>query len=230
MENIEEKPNLKIRRLIEESRESRPNFEVSINEEVKVSKPISVIKNSKVEESKDSLRSLNVAGLVFEYHSKEQSQEIELKGTPKRRKGRPKKNKEEKTRNVSIQITPLYLKEIMDLKEFDGLGITRRFKRIYSAYNRMKEIEKKQLKILTDNLKLLNDLVKELVLIFTKQKVESGIPINDRIERKVSDIKNLMNVYQFDFKHLIKIFDVDLSKALAFVYDWDNIKEKAKVG
>jgi hypothetical protein len=135
--------------------------------------------------------------------------------------GRPRKEREEKVRVISLKIRPEYVEFLKGLSF--GRGIGSRIRIIIDDWNRFKKREKEQVGVLRKALGELDGALKRYARNFDRnenyQKNEETLK---ELGKACNNIKILMNVLKFEIGELRGMLSKEEYRNIEFAYGWAN--------
>lgn len=186
-----------------------------------------------MEENLDSLKSVKfkAGNLVLNYLLDEEEQDNDSFKSTKRRRGRPKKAKKDKSEMVILSLPPKYLSFIDKFAKKDKANRPRRslfIRDLIREYLKCRKREREQLRIFRIKIEELRPLLAQYGLSKT-----SNNPPNSKNQKRVEgemiakmmEIQTLYHLYQFDFKTLSRYLTEKQLRDLRFSLFYLNENE-----
>lgn len=135
--------------------------------------------------------------------------------------GRPKKEKAEKVRVLSLKIRPEYVEFLKGLSF--GRGIGSRIRIIIDDWNRFKKREREQVGVLRKAIGELDGALRRYARNFERsENLEKNEETLKELGRACGNIKILVNVLKFEMKDLEKLLSKEEIRNLEFAYNWNS--------
>ncbi len=180
-----------------------------------------VLKNSNQGERRK--KQIDLGHMILGYFKEEESKTkkpVEERVGP----GRPRKDKSEKVRVISLKIRPEYVEFLKGLSF--GRGIGSRIRIIIDDWNRFKKREKEQVGVLKKAIAELDGALKRYAKNYDRaENLERNEETLKELSRACGNIKILMNLLKFEIKELEKLLSREEIRNLEFSYSFQG-KEK----
>lgn len=138
--------------------------------------------------------------------------------TTTRKRGRPKKAKEDKVQFVGLKLPPVYVQYLKNIPTKQGLGL--KIRKIIDAYQILKQREKGHLRIIKEGLHNIDSVLKDIIQSSSR---EATLDITwKKLEKSVTQLKVILSLYQFTPQELSALLTKKEKETYEFTLSFDG--------